>query len=102
MNFLSPWVAVTVAPGTGRPPDWTTPWCSEANRTVPVSKNAARRPIFMYIRCAVMGVIVDGAGLAGNVTAEGCEGYVKNAKFLFLELTGKSRTYVRSRVSDSG
>ncbi len=30
---LSPWVAVTVAPGSGRPPNFlTTPWCSEATR----------------------------------------------------------------------
>ena len=30
--FLSPCVAVTVAPGTGNPPDLTAPWCSAAIR----------------------------------------------------------------------
>ena len=33
-TFLSPMVAVTVAPGTGRPANLTTPWCSEAGNSV--------------------------------------------------------------------
>src|SRR5262244_1292049 len=42
-NFLSPCVAVTVAPGTGKPPNFTYPWCSAAARLRKVSKAAASR-----------------------------------------------------------
>src|SRR5436189_4254524 len=41
-NFLSPCVAVTVAPGTGRPPNLTCPWCSAAARLKTVNNVAAQ------------------------------------------------------------
>ena len=36
--FFSPIVAVTVAPGTGRPANFTTPWCSEAASGSPAAR----------------------------------------------------------------
>src|ERR1017187_1837461 len=43
-SFLSPLLAVTVAPGTESPPDLTVPWCSAAMRPVAVIQTAKSRP----------------------------------------------------------
>jgi hypothetical protein len=41
---LSPWLAVTVAPGKARPPAFTVPWYSEAISPVTAMHAATRRP----------------------------------------------------------
>src|ERR1019366_6640152 len=43
-SFLSPLIAVTDAPGTGRPPNLTVPWCSAAIRPATVMQTAKNRP----------------------------------------------------------
>src|SRR4051794_3155715 len=45
--FWSSFVAVTVAPGSGRPPNLTCPWCWTAARRSAIA--AARRPTFRYL-----------------------------------------------------
>src|ERR1700733_5667190 len=57
LNFFSPCVAVTVAPGTGKPPNVTSPCCSEANRLNTTNPTATRERMRRRITMRVLLVV---------------------------------------------